>query len=195
MKTGKKDLVCAQIYDHADIVVFEGIPKISEFAREKFQPGARIRNDVIARLARPVIRNFRAFQGSASCGFGLLNRVPQHLTLAGVQTRKARIAVGFRIVSKPKVYATMRGQEYVITRDGVVVDPAGRGADEDADDKQRGGAGEGADACSSDKARGKEKRNEKQNRGDAHRGDAHEKPVAKTLDWRWHGVRTDDLPD
>src|ERR1700682_1265153 len=90
MDAWKKNTVFAQVRDHAEIVVLEGVPEIPELAGEEAHPGAGIRRDVIAGLARPVPGNLRTAHDPTRGGFGLVDRVLQHLALASVQTGEAR---------------------------------------------------------------------------------------------------------
>ena len=124
----------AQFNDHTEIVVFESVPEIGDFAGEKLQPGHGIGRDVIARLVRPMPGNFGALERSPGRGFGLVDRIAEHLTLTGVQTGKARIAGRLRVVPQPKINAAVGREKDRITRHEAVVDPTRRRADKDSSD-------------------------------------------------------------
>ena len=53
-----------------------------------------------------------------------------------MQTGKARITGRLRIISQPKIDPAVGGKEDRIARDEVIMQPARRGADEDAGEKQ-----------------------------------------------------------
>src|SRR5256885_5951807 len=54
VKTGKENVVPAQISDDAEVVVLEGVPEISNLAREKPKPDAGIGRNILPRPGRPV---------------------------------------------------------------------------------------------------------------------------------------------
>ena len=135
MQAGRKDSVFAQIHDDAEVVVFKSVPEIRGLTREQLQPGPGIRGNVVACLSRPIPRNLRAFERSASGSFRLVDRVTQHLALTGVKSGKARVTGRFWIVPEPQVDSAMRGEKDWVAGDEAVVDPAGRRANDDADEQ------------------------------------------------------------
>ena len=139
METGKKNPVFAQTRDDPEVVVFEGVPEIPELSRKEAEPGAGVRSNIGARFVRPIPRDFRAFQSSTRGGFGLVNRVSQHLTLTRMKTGKGGIAGRLRIISEPEIDAAMRGKEDRVAGNKIIVKPARRRADEDAQEKHPDG--------------------------------------------------------
>src|SRR5207237_5511127 len=80
-------------------------------------------------------RYFRALQRSTSRFLGGCDRILQHRFLARMQAGgKARIAGGDRIVADPKVDAAVRGKKNGVVRDEVVMNPARRCANSEADE-------------------------------------------------------------
>src|ERR1700731_1663090 len=92
--------------------------------------------------------------------------------------RKGRIPGGKRIVTDPKIDAAVRGEENGVARDEVVMNPAWRRANSDADEGEgRGGAfpkpSTARVSCPVpfEEERDDEKGRQKQNRGDPHRSE------------------------
>jgi len=90
--------------------------------------------------------------------------------------RKARIPGGERIVADPKIDAAVRGKEDGVARDEIVMNPAGRRANSNADEDEACGRAFGKPNTAPvsypvplEEERDKEKWRQKQNRGDPHR--------------------------
>ena len=163
--------------DDAEIVVLEGVPEVANFDEKQFEPGPEVVFYVGFGLPRPIRGYFRTLQRSASRFFSGRDRIFQHRFLARMQAgRKAGISGGERIVADPKIDAAVRGKENGVARNEVVVDPARRRPNSDADEDEADGRalGEPNTAPVSCPVPLKEERDEKkwhqkQNRGDPHR--------------------------
>ncbi len=116
--------------------------------------------------------------------------------------RKARIAGGDRIVADPKVDAAVRGKENGVVRDEVVMNPARRCANSEADEGEGRSRSFGKQNTARvsrpvplEEERDKEKWHEKQNRSNPHRREPDQRAQQQRLKRSGRVAAAHDLPN
>src|SRR3954470_14054573 len=117
MQAGKQDAVLSQIPNYSEIVVFEGVPEVRDFASDESEPVSGMGCDVAPGFARPIAGHLGAFQLPPGCRLCLFDRIAEQLRLTSVKSRKARVAGGVRVVAEPKIDATVGGEEHRVARE------------------------------------------------------------------------------
>ena len=144
-----ENVVVAEAFDGADIVVLEGVPEVGEFGGEELEPSAGVFRDISLGFGGPEAGDLGAGEFFAEIAFGDGEGIFEHAFLGGAEAwGHFGVAVGGGVIADPEVDSAMGGEEHGLISDAVIVNPHGGGAEVDAPDEEGEGEGDFGEAFS-----------------------------------------------